>query len=128
MSPEAVDELIAKAQDAIGRAIVPYSGFRVGAALLGTDGRIFTGANVENPSLMLTMCAERIAVYKALTEGTTSFSAIAIVCSDDKLCTPCGPCRQMLFEFAPGVPVYLKSSKGIKKFMVEDFLPFPFIK
>lgn len=128
MSPHAVEELMARAEDSMGRAIAPYSGFRVGAALLGTDGRIFTGANIENPSLMLTMCAERIAIYKALTEGTTRFNAIAVVCSEDRLCTPCGPCRQILFEFAPGVPVYLKSSAGIKKFMVEDFLPFPFIK
>jgi len=126
MLPPDIDRLIREAEDAKGNAIAPYSGFKVGAALMTTDGRIYRGCNIENPSLMLSFCAERAALIKALTEGETAFKAMAIVSGEGGYCFPCGACRQMLSEFAPDIEVYLASDKGIKKFIVSELLPQPF--
>lgn len=90
-------DLIAQAQAVRQRAYAPYSNFAVGAALLTSDGRVFTGCNVENASYGLTVCAERIAVFKAVSEGARDFVAIAVV--SDTGATPCGACRQVLVEF-----------------------------
>jgi cytidine deaminase len=128
MDQSDIDRLIDSAEEAMGRAIVPYSGFRVGAALLDREGNIYTGCNIENPSLMLSACAERVALTKALSEGSTAFRAVAIVSGDGRYCTPCGACRQMLAEFAPGAAIFLKSSGGTKKFTAEELLPHPFRK
>jgi cytidine deaminase len=123
-----IDALLTQAKEALKRAIAPYSGFRVGAALLSGEGECFTGCNIENPSLMLSLCAERVALIKALSEGHGSFRAMAVVSGGGGYCFPCGACRQMLFEFAPGISLYLGSEEGVKKFSIEELLPYPFIK
>jgi cytidine deaminase len=128
MTPEDVRSLISSAEDAMAHARAPYSGFRVGAALLAGDGKTYSGCNIENPSLMLSSCAERIAVLKAVSEGASRFKAIAIVSGDGSYCYPCGSCRQLLQEFAPGLSVYLKSDTGVKKYSIEELLPYPFEK
>ena len=96
-------ELLQAAKDAMQNAYAPYSGFSVGAALLTADGRVFTGCNIENASFSLTACAERTALFKAVSEGCRRFSAIAVVGGRNGKCdsfaTPCGACRQALSEF-----------------------------
>ncbi len=126
MIPEAVEGLMNKAEGAMEMAVATYSGLRVGAALLSTDGRVFTGCNIENPSLMLTICAERVALYKALSEGARTFSAIAVVCSEASPCRPCGTCRQALHEFCPGIAIYLRTASGIVRYTDGELLPYPF--
>jgi cytidine deaminase len=128
MTPEAVSALIQKAEDAMTHSRAPYSGFKVGAALLADNGTVYAGCNIENPSLMLSTCAERIALLKALSEGAERFSAIAIVSGDGKECFPCGSCRQLLREFAPGITVCVKSDQGVNLFSIDELLPHPFEK
>jgi cytidine deaminase len=128
MAPAETDRLISSAKEATKRAITLHSGFKVGAALLTHDGRIFTGCNIENPSLMLSVCAERVALLKALSEGAAAFKAMAIVSDPDRYCFPCGACRQLLMEFAPGIVVYLSSTEGVRKYSIEELLPHPFIR
>jgi cytidine deaminase len=99
------DELLDKANQAKADAYVPYSHFRVGAALLGKSGRVYTGANVENASYPVTCCAERVALFKAVTEGEREFDAIAVTSDSDSLTWPCGVCRQALMEFSPDMDV-----------------------
>lgn len=103
--------LVAAAVEARGRAYAPYSGFPVGAALLSKGGRVFTGCNVENASYGLTVCAERVALFRAVSEGVREFQAIAIACGDAP-CSPCGACRQVLYEFAPNLTVILADGEG----------------
>ncbi len=98
-------DLLQAAREAALRAYVPYSGYQVGAAVLCPDGSVFTGCNVENASYSLTVCAERTAVFKAVSAGYTEFSAIAIYVDSDQLFPPCGACRQVLSEFAADLPV-----------------------
>lgn len=97
------NELLEIAADAASRAYCKYSGFRVGAALLAADGTVYTGCNIENSSYSLTVCAERTAVFKAVSEGNSNFKAIAVVGSSDddfsKPCPPCGACLQVMSEF-----------------------------
>lgn len=94
------------------RAYVPYSHFPVGAALLGTDGRVFTGCNVENAAYGSSLCAERTALVKAVSEGQRAFTALAIAGSGQDYCWPCGACRQMLYEFAPGLRLLVANGAG----------------
>ena len=96
-----VEELVAAARAARERAYAPYSGFRVGAALLSQAGKLYTGANVENASYGLSMCAERIAVFNAVTAGESEFASIAVVGSGKGYISPCGACLQVLAEFPP---------------------------
>jgi len=128
MLPVDVDILINEAKEAKKHALAPFSGFTVGAALVTDSGRIYRGCNIENPSLMLSLCAERTALLKALTEGETSFKAMAIISGDGRYCFPCGACRQLLAEFAPEIELYLVSDAGIKKYSIPELLPYPFIK
>ena len=100
------EALMALARSALERAYVPYSRFKVGAALLCRDGRVFQGCNVENASYGATNCAERTAVFKAVSEGAKEFEAIAIACEHTRP-SPCGICRQVLNEFAPEIKIYL---------------------
>ena len=105
-------ELLAAADKAMENAYAPYSGFRVGAALLCADGKVFTGCNIENSSYGATNCAERTAVFKAVSEGCRGFTAIAIVSSGGGEAYPCGICRQVLGEFSPNIRIILRNSDG----------------
>jgi cytidine deaminase len=106
------DALISAAKLARENAHAPYSNFRVGAALRAKSGRIFTGCNVENASYGLTLCAERVAIFKAISEGERGFDAIAVVADTDTLTPPCGACRQIIWEFCGDVPVVMSNLKG----------------
>jgi cytidine deaminase len=110
------DTLYEEARKAAEFAYAPYSHFRVGAALLSEDGTVFTGCNVENRSYGLTICAERNAVFHAVSKGKQKFTALAIATPDsDYPVGPCGACRQVLSEFmAPGAPIYFGGGKGEK--------------
>lgn len=120
-------ELMAKAKEAMRLAYAPYSEFKVGAALLAKDGRVFTGCNVENASYGAAICAERTAVVKAVSEGVREFEKIAITASSGDYASPCGICRQVLFEFMPDGTVLLDSdAEGMKAFSVRELLPFGF--
>jgi cytidine deaminase len=108
-------------------AMAAFSDFKVGAALETTDGRLVTGCNIENSTYGLTMCAERVAIFKALSEGHRSFTRIAIVADTSQPTSPCGACRQMLWEFAGDIEVILADLKGIKTtHQLKDLLPHPF--
>ena len=112
-------------------AYSPYSGYRVGAALLGKSGKIYTGCNVESASYTPTNCAERTAVFKAISEGEREFSAIAVAGGSgdgiDPACTPCGVCRQVLAEFcAPTTPVIMGTPDSLRVLTLEELLPFAF--
>lgn len=126
MTPEEIDLFIETAKKAKDNAIVPYSRFRVGAALMTAEGGIYRGCNIENPSLMLSFCAERAVIIKALSEGERHFKAMAIASDSKDYCFPCGACRQMIAEFAPDIEIYLVSEKGIKKFSIKELLPHQF--
>lgn len=104
--------LIAAAKQARLNAHAPFSNFRVGAALRAKSGRIFTGCNVENATLGLTCCAERVAIFKAVSEGEAGFDSIAVVADTDTLTPPCGACRQIIWEFCGDVPVILANLAG----------------
>jgi cytidine deaminase len=109
------------------RAHAPFSGFKVGAALRAKDGSIVTGCNIENASYGLTLCAERVAVFKAISEGIRGFDAVAVVADSKTLTAPCGPCRQILWEFCGDVAVYLEDLRGGHRvFRLSELLPFPF--
>lgn len=105
-------ELLAIADKAMENAYAPYSGFRVGAALLCSDGRVFTGCNIENASYGATNCAERTAIFKAVSEGCRDFEAIAIVSSGGGETYPCGICRQVMGEFAPELKIVLRNNEN----------------
>ena len=106
------DTLIAAARAARENAHAPYSNFRVGAALRASSGRVYTGCNVENATYGLTVCAERVAIFKAISEGERGFDAIAVVTQTEVLTPPCGACRQIIWEFCGDVPVVLANLKG----------------
>ena len=112
MTDEERAVLISAASRARENAHAPYSHFRVGAALRARSGRIFTGCNVENSSFGLTQCAERIAVFKALSEGERGFDAVAVVADTQRLTPPCGACRQILWEFCGDAEVVLANLSG----------------
>ena len=105
-------DLIESAKQAREKAHAPFSNFKVGAALLDENGGIFTGCNIENASYGLTMCAERVAIFKALSEGGKTFTNIAIVADTEQLTPPCGPCRQIIWEFCGDIPVIFANLKG----------------
>jgi cytidine deaminase len=121
------DTLIAAAKQARENAHVPYSNFRVGAALRAKSGRIYTGCNVESASYGLTCCAERVAVFKAVSEGERGFDAIAVVADTAVPATPCGACRQVIWEFCGDVPVLLANLSGkVEHERAGKLLPRPF--
>ena len=117
------EALLARAREARARAHTPYSGFRVGAALLDAEGTVHTGGNVENASYGLTVCAERVAVFRALAEGRRSFEAIAIVTPGSEPVAPCGACRQVLAEFAPGIRVISEAGGRTREWTLGELLP-----
>src|SRR6476659_4871381 len=106
-------DLIAKATEARQRALALYSGFKVVAAIETRDGRIYTGCNIENASYGLSICAERVALWKALSEGASGFAEMAIVTDAETLTSPCGACRQLLWEYCGDIPIHLHSLKGL---------------
>jgi cytidine deaminase len=121
------DLLIEAAKQARENAHAPYSNFRVGAALRSTSGRIFSGCNVENATYGLTMCAERVAIFKAVSEGERGFSAIAVVTDTDVLTPPCGACRQLIWEFCGDIPVGMANLRGkAEVIQMKDLFPKPF--
>jgi len=124
------NKLIQAAAKARENAVAPYSKFKVGAALLTKLGEIIGGANVESASYGLTCCAERIALFKALTDGKKKFVAVAVVARCDGGPMPCGACRQLLAEYAPDAKVFVADSNTLKKareFTVRDLLPSAFV-
>ena len=131
MRQEIKKRLIAAALEARKLAVAPYSRFRVGAALLTTNGDIVTGANVESASYGLTCCAERVALFKALTQGEKSFAAIAVVARAPRGPMPCGACRQLLAEYAPKAVVWIADAAKpdqVRMFKVATLLPGAFRK
>ncbi|HAS55668.1 MAG TPA: cytidine deaminase [Firmicutes bacterium] len=124
------EELISIAIEARKRSYSPYSHFAVGAALYCEDGSVYIGANIENCSFPVSMCAERNAIYNAMMDGKTSedFLALAVVADTSSFCSPCGACRQVLSELYPNdKPIYLANLKGdVKVTNIEELLPFSF--
>jgi cytidine deaminase len=121
------DALILAAKQARENAHAPFSDFRVGAAVRAKSGRIYTGCNVESASYGLTCCAERTAIFKAVSEGERGFEAIAVVTDTDALTPPCGACRQIIWEFCGDVPVVLANLKGkVELESAGKLLPRPF--
>lgn len=109
---EEIQRLIACARDGRERAVAPYSGFRVGAAVETEDGSVFTGCNVENATYGLTVCAERVAIWKALSEGARAFRRLVVVADTEELTPPCGPCRQIIWEFCGDIEITMANLDG----------------
>jgi cytidine deaminase len=123
------DELVDAARAVRAHAWAPFSGFAVGAAVRHRSGRIITGCNVENATYGLTICAERVAVFKAISEGLRpdEFTAVAVVADTDEPTPPCGACRQILWEFCGDVPVILATPADVKAVLgMRELLPRPF--
>lgn len=120
-----MNALLEESKIARENAYVPYSKFKVGAALLTADGKVYRGCNIENAGYSMTNCAERTAFFKAVSEGEKDFAALAIVADIDRPCSPCGACRQVMSEFCkPDMPVYLTNLKGdVEITTVGDLLP-----
>lgn len=125
--PDAPDALIAAALAARENAFAPYSKFRVGAAIEDSEGRIHTGCNVENSTYGLTVCAERVAVFKAISEGVRKFRRVAVAADTDSLTPPCGACRQILWEFCGDIEIVLVNLRGqTETHRLKDLFPKPF--
>ena len=122
-----MDELIEAALAVRKNAHAPFSHFAVGAALLDSAGHIFTGCNVENATYGLTICAERVAVFKAISEGARQFTRVAVAADTETLTPPCGACRQILWEFCGDVELTLVNPRGkTETFRLKDLFPRPF--
>ena len=120
-------DLIHEARQVRLNARAPYSGFKVGAALETREGKVFTGCNVENSTYGLTVCAERVALWKAISEGESEFRRIAVVADTEVLTPPCGACRQLLWEFCGDVEVILANLRGNEtRHQLKTLFPFPF--
>jgi cytidine deaminase len=118
------DTLLRAAAFARENAHPPYSGFKVGAALEDSSGQVHTGCNIENASYGLTVCAERVAIWKAMSEGVRTFRRIAVVTGADKLTTPCGACRQLMWEFCGDIEVILGNLQGESRIVrLQELLP-----
>ena len=121
------DALVQAARDARLRAQAPFSGFKVGAALESPGGVITTGCNIENASYSLTVCAERVALVKALSEGITAFTRIVVVADTEAPTPPCGPCRQLLWEYTGDIEVIIANTRTtLNSYRLADLLPLPF--
>ena len=122
-----IRELVRYARLARANAHAPFSRFKVGAALRTPSGEIVTGCNIENATYGLTLCAERIAVFKAVSEGFKRFDAVAVVVDSPHVAAPCGPCRQILWEFCGDIWVHMQNLKGKSKTLrLAKLLPLPF--
>ncbi|SET31378.1 cytidine deaminase [Salinibacillus kushneri] len=121
-------KLINYAKEIWKKAYVPYSKFKVGAALLTKDGKVYQGCNIENAAYPVTCCAERVAIFKAISEGETEFSQLAVIADTDRPVPPCGSCRQVMSEFfKPDMEVLVSNLQGeVKSMTVDELLPFSF--
>lgn len=118
------DRLFEAAQEARENAVAPYSHFRVGAAVLTADGQVYTGCNVEVSSYSLTLCAERVALFKALSEGARQFVAVAVVADAEQPTPPCGACRQVIWDFAREAQIGMRGESGqVKILRAEELFP-----
>lgn len=124
MSEHNFQSLIEAAQNARLQAVAPFSGFPVGAAVRSESGKIYTGCNIESASYGLTVCAERVAIWKALSEGERHFTELAVVADTETLTPPCGTCRQIIWEFARGATIVFANLKGESEtFQMAELLP-----
>jgi cytidine deaminase len=124
LSEESLQELIETAKSARLQSIAPFSNFLVGAAVRTVDGKVYTGCNVESASYGLTVCAERVAIWKALSEGERKFSELAIVADTQTLTPPCGTCRQIIWEFAKDATIILGNLHGESQIVsIRELLP-----
>ncbi len=125
--PQGLRELVSYAKQARRRAHAPFSRFKVGAALRTGKGEIVTGCNIENATYGLTICAERTAVFKAVSEGFRRFDAVAVVADSPRVAAPCGPCRQILWEFCGDIWVHMENLQGVRRTLrLSELLPMPF--
>jgi cytidine deaminase len=125
--PETMDGLVEAARRARERAHAPFSRFKVGAAVEDEDGRVFTGCNVENATYGLTICAERVAVFKAISEGASKLRRVAVVADTTVLTPPCGACRQILWEFCGDAEIVMANLKGeVETVSLREIFPRPF--
>jgi cytidine deaminase len=121
------DALVEAALAVRANAFAPFSKFQVGAAIEDSTGRIHTGCNVENATYGLTICAERVAVFKAISEGVRSFRRVAVAADTDNLTPPCGACRQILWEFCGDVEIVLANPRGkVESYRLKELFPKPF--
>lgn len=120
------EELMTYAEKAIEKSYSPYSNFKVGAALLSCDEKVYTGTNIENVSYGLSVCAERNAVFSAVGQGENCFTKLALVTEAETIVTPCGACLQVLKEFADDLEVTIKWKNGIKTVTLKQLLPMAF--
>ena len=124
MSATAFDSLIQDAQKARLQSVAPFSNFLVGAAVRTSSGKVYTGCNIESASYGLTVCAERVAIWKALSEGERNFTELAVVADTETLTPPCGTCRQIIWEFARGADIVFANLTGQSEvFHIADLLP-----
>ena len=124
MIEEKLEALIAAAKTARERSVAPFSRFMVGAAVETEDGKVYTGCNLESASFGLTVCAERVAIWKALSEGERNFTALAIVADTESLTPPCGTCRQIIWEFCKNATITLANLRGQREVLqIGDLLP-----
>jgi len=118
------EKLIEIAKQARAKASAPFSNFKVGAVLAGKNDEIFTGCNIENASYGLTMCAERVAIFKAISEGAKDFQKIVVVADTDDLTPPCGACRQIIWEFCGDIEIILANLHGkTETFQMKELFP-----
>lgn len=123
----AMDPLLTAATAARNKAFAPYSNFKVGAAVESLDGLITTGCNVESASYGLTVCAERVALFKAMSEGVRKFSRLAVVTDAPTLTAPCGACRQVIWELAGDIEIVMRTLRGeMATARMSELLPYPF--
>lgn len=119
-------DLINKARQASENAYAPYSKFKVGATLLTKSGKVFTGCNIENSSYGLSNCAERTAIFKAISEGEKNFEELVVYTDTDKLFTPCGACLQVISEFSSNMKITIVSAKEVLETTIRKLLPYEF--
>jgi cytidine deaminase len=124
LSEEDMQSLIETAQKARGESVAPFSNFKVGAAVKTESGKVYTGCNIESASYGLTVCAERVAIWKALSEGERKFTELAVVADTETLTPPCGTCRQIIWEFARGAKIVFANLDGKSEtFDIAELLP-----
>lgn len=123
------EELLQRAKEARNLAYAPYSSFAVGAAVLASSGKIYTGCNIENASYGMTICAERVAIFSAIAAGERKFLALAVVCDTEEFCRPCGACRQVMEEFSvPRILMWRVKDEEMDVKCLEELLPLTFGK